>query len=69
MLIRAAVMVVTIFMLGVLAACGGQPVGRVADLMSRLDSEGYVGRAVEVLNSMGYDARRNEVGHIAIASA
>lgn len=40
---------------------------RIARMMSRLDGEGYVDRAVDVLRAAGHDARRNEVGHIAIA--
>jgi len=39
---------------------------RSARIGERLDEEGFTEKAVSVLRNAGYNARRNEVGHIAI---
>jgi hypothetical protein len=40
---------------------------RAARMGERLDEEGFTEQAVSVLCEAGYPARRNEVGHVAIA--
>jgi hypothetical protein len=40
---------------------------RAALIGERLDEEGYSAQAATILRNVGYDARRNEIGHVAIA--